>query len=164
MDYLQFSHAVLTVIAPFSPLFYGLGLLTLLAAAFFIYQRRCRKLNKHLELPASQIEVTETPEPRDVIEVVETPELGDIFDDAGYFNARFTLQMLADKNGVRVQKRNRKGKWQQLDVESLSSKELKAIYDDDARLNAALSGDLVVVSDGKNVRYYHEARTCCTQL
>jgi hypothetical protein len=144
MDYLQFSHAVLTVIAPFSPLFYGLGLLTLLAAAFFTYQRyRKKPFSPKALLPASVKPITK-----------EAPTLDDVddaFENISYNDALLLLDMF--KADVTIRKQNKRGKAQQLNLNGLSAAQMKEILSDANKIEAIARRHLHIDVTGDRHHY-----------
>jgi hypothetical protein len=151
MEYSQFGLSVINAISAFLPnlavvLLFSLSpvvILLLGKVAIAGYEKAVQLLNERKQRRQK------VKEPITTIKVAEKIELGNIAADGGYYKTKFAFEMFGKTKDITVLKRDSSSKtgYRQYGFDAISQKQLEEICQDDARLDAALSGNLIVVSE-----------------
>jgi len=156
MEYSQFGLSVINTISSFLPnlaiiLLFSLSpvVIMLLGMAMIAgYEKSVELLNKRKQRRQK------VKEPINQIKVAEKIELGNIAADGGSYKTKFAFEMFGNTKTIVVQKRDSSSRtgYRQYGFEAISKEQLEEICQDDTRLDAAISGNLIVVSDSKKSR------------
>lgn len=171
MEYSQFGLSVINTISSFSSnlaiiLLFSLSpVVILLLGKVMIagYEKSVELLNERKQRRQK------VKEPITQVKVAEKIELGNIAADGGYYKTKFAFEMFGKTKNIVVQKRDKTG-YRQYGFDAISQKQLEEICQDDTRLDAALSGNLVVVSDnskkasGATTRYMQVSKNYSRQI
>lgn len=151
MEYSQFGLSVINTISSFSTnlaiiLLFSLSPVVILLLGNVViagYEKGVELLNKRKQRRQK------VKKPINQVKVAEKIELGNIATDAGYYKTKFAFEMFGKTKDIVVQKRDSSSKtgYRQHGFDAISQKQLEEICQDDNRLDAALSGNLIVVSE-----------------
>jgi len=150
MDYVQFGISTLNAIAYFAP---QIAIALLLASAPVIIWALCKLAislyDKIVQMSRAYKKSQSAKGLAARIQVAKEKEYGDITEGANYYDLRLALEMLGRRGHKIVLLKPGKKGYRRFGLTAISREQINDIYASPDRLEAALSGNIEIVSEGK---------------